>query len=197
MQTLSLFLMGLFTYTLHADPMIFDVRKNLRMADSDPVYHDYYVNGGTELGMAAGMVVTVGRRVPLYDTYQNHAAGDLQLKVARVKIIHTQKGLSVARLQSEFARDNAPLLEDNFIMVGDTLDLATATSGAEGKSADASGNAEGGTAQAQAPAPALPPTNGAANKPVAQISVNSVDLSSQSPSAEKAKLQGVQAPTLQ
>ncbi len=45
-----------------------------------------------------------------------------------------QKGISVARLHSEFTRENAPLLEDNFIMVGDRLDMNSATS--EGKKAE-------------------------------------------------------------
>jgi hypothetical protein len=163
---------------LAGELMIFDMRKNLRMSDSDPVYHDYYVNGGTEAGMSTGMIITVTRKLPLYDTYQNHSAGDLLLKVARVKIIATQKGLSVARLQSEFTRENAPLLEDNFIMVGDTLDLSTATS--DRKSADSGeGKAESDEPSAKVE-PAAPQS-----KPVAQISVNSVDLSSQAPMAKK------------
>jgi hypothetical protein len=109
-----------------AELMIFDVRKNLPMSDADKVYRDFYINGGSEAGITNGMVITVQRRLPLYDTYSNRSAGDLELKVAKVKIIHVQKGLSVARLHTEYARDNSPLLEDNFIMVGDRLDLATA-----------------------------------------------------------------------
>jgi len=122
-----------------ADLTIFDVRKNLALSDTDPVYRDFYVSGGTEEGLAVGMLITVQRRVPLYDTYQNRSAGDLQLKVARVKIIHVQKGLAVARLQSEFTRENAPLLEDNFILIGDRLDLASAATPSEERKSGGSG----------------------------------------------------------
>lgn len=122
-----------------AELQIFDVRKNLALADNEKTFRDFYINGGTEAGLSNGMIITVQRRLPLYDTYLNRSAGDLELKVAKIKIIHVQKGLSVARLHSEFSRDTAPLLEDNFIMVGDRLDLATAVSGAsEGKSAGVS-----------------------------------------------------------
>lgn len=119
-----------------ADLTIFDVRKNLPMSDDEKVLRDFYINAGSEAGLATGMVITVQRRMPLYDSYQNRSAGDLDLKVAKIKVIHVQKGLAVARLHSEFTRENAPLLEDPFIMVGDRLDLASATSDKDGKKAD-------------------------------------------------------------
>ena len=46
----------------------------------------------------------------------------------KIKIIHAQKNISVARLQNMLSRENLPLLEDNFIMVGDKLDLGSAES---------------------------------------------------------------------
>ncbi len=106
---------------------IFEVRKTLAMSDDDPVYRDFYVNGGSEVGLSVGAIMTVRRRLPLYDSYQNRSAGDLDLRVARVKVIHVQRGLAVVRLHSEFSREQTPLLEDNFIMVGDMIDLQSAT----------------------------------------------------------------------
>ncbi len=160
-----------------AELTIFDVRKNLPMSDTEKVYRDFYINGGTESGVAVGMVITVQRRLPLYDTYQNRSAGDLDLKVAKIKVIHVQKGLSVARLHSEYNRDNAPLLEDNFIMVGDRLDLATAVQDKPDKKA---GEGEG-KAPETASAPQEPST---AFIPKGQIIVNSVDISSTQPTLE-------------
>lgn len=184
MKALSLLMLAFVAGSASAELTIFDVRRTLRMADSDPVYHDYYVNGGNESGLAVGQVITVTRKLPLYDNYQNRSAGDLHLKVARLKIIHVQKGLAVGRLQSEFTRENAPLLEDPFIMVGDELDMATATS-------------ERKEASAEAPAPVAPTP--VAPKAVAQISVNSVDLSSSAPvsKSEGPAPAAVEAPTLQ
>jgi hypothetical protein len=148
---------------------IFDVRKNLAMSDTEKVYRDFYINGGSEAGLSAGMIVTVERRMPLYDNYQNRSAGDLQLKVAKIKIIHVQKGISVARLHSEFTRENAPLLEDNFIMVGDRLDMNSATSEKDAKKAESEGGSE---PVASSPSP----------KPeAAQIVVNTVKVSSEAP----------------
>lgn len=173
----------------HAELTVFDVRRSLPMADGEKVYRDFYINGGSEAGLGVGMVITVQRRVPLYDNYSNHSAGDLDVKVAKIKIIQVQKGLAVARLQSEFTRDNAPLLEDNFIMVGDRLNMATATNEGDKKAEEEKPN--------EAPVAASEPAE--AVKVAAKIVVNSVELSSEAskgpPPAQGP--QNVQAPSLQ
>lgn len=183
----------LFPLVATADITIFDVRKNLPMSDSDPVYRDYILNAGNEAGLSVGMLLTVQRRIPLYDSYQNRSAGDLQLKVARIKIIHVQAGLAVARLQSEFTREGTPLLEDNFIMVGDKVDLSSA--GTDKKS-------EAGSAHepqaAASPASAPPPQPVASAKAAdAQITINTVDLSSATAKAPQPLPQKVDLPVLQ
>lgn len=164
MKSLLAALLLLYSLNSGADLTIFDVRKTLPMSDRDPVYHDYYINGGTESGLVPGQLITVTRKLPLYDNYLNRSAGDLLLKVAKIKIIHVQHGLAVARLVSEFNRETAPLLEDPFIMVGDLLDMATATSESKKNESAASSDSANNSP--------TPP------KPVAQIMVNSIDLSS-------------------
>jgi hypothetical protein len=175
-----------------ADLTIFDVRQNLPMSESDPVFRDYIIDGGSESGLSVGMLLTVQRRLPLYDSYQNHSAGDLLLKVARIKIIYVQKGMAVARLHSEFTREATPLLEDGFIMVGDHIDLSSASSE---KKAEASAPSES-QPTAAAPEPKPQPVASAAQPP--QIVVNTVELSSQSPvKAPPTLSQKVDVPNLQ
>jgi hypothetical protein len=170
-----------------ADLTIFDVRKNIAMSDSDPVYRDFIINGGSEAGLSVGMVLTVQRRLPLYDSYLNRSAGDLQLKVAKIKIIYVQKALAVARLHSEFTREAAPLLEDNFVMVGDHIDLATATTDKKAEAAPAPSEP---AAPAEAPKPVPTAAAPGAPKAVAQIVVNTVDLSSQTSKSSQPPLTG-------
>lgn len=186
-----IFLLAFVPMTAFADLTIFDVRKNLPMSDHDPVYRDFIINGGSESGLSAGMLITVQRRVPLYDSYQNRSAGDLHLKVARIKIIHVQKGLAVARLHSEFTREGTPLLEDNFIMIGDQLDLSSASSD---KKAEQPSNNESASSTAAVEAKHTPLASAAP----AQIVINTVDLSSQAPKpAEAPAPQKVGIPVLQ
>lgn len=170
----SILIATLLPLTAAAEPTIFDVRKNLPMANNEPVFRDFYISSGSEAGLTVGMLLNVQRRMPLYDSYQNRSAGDLQLKVARVKIIHVQKGLAVARLHSEFTREGTPLLEDNFIMVGDQLDLSSAT---------ADKKADSGSWSTSEPVATLHSPPATLAKATAQIVVNSVELSSEAASA--------------
>jgi hypothetical protein len=182
-----------------ADLMIFDVRQNIAMSDKDIVYRDFIINGGTDSGLSAGMILTVQRRLPLYDSYANRSAGDLQLKVAKIKVIYVQKNLAVARLHSEFTRDATPLIEDNFIMIGDHIDLSSASSekSAENAAPAASGPAAAAPAKA-APAPAEPTAAAISeSKTVAQIVVNTIDLSSQTPKVPPPATQKVDVQQLQ
>lgn len=173
---LKYLLLTLLPLNVWADLTIIDVRKNLPMSDSDPVYRDFYINGGSDVGLSTGMVLTVQRRMPLYDNYQNRSAGDLQLKVAKIKLIQVQHGLAVGRLHSEFTREGAPLLEDPFIMVGDQIDLSSASSD---KKADASGESAkpvAAAAEVSAPEPEPSAPEKSTRASAAQIVVNSVQL---------------------
>ena len=108
------------------DLSIFDSRRAIPMADSETTYRDFYINGGIEHGVKQNMILTVKRRLTLYDSYRANTPIEIMVDVGRVKIIHTQKGLSVARLYSKFKRKNKTILENDFIMVGDKIDMSTA-----------------------------------------------------------------------
>lgn len=116
-----------FSYSAHAKEIqIFGLKKTLPLTDDEPVYHDFYINAGKISGLKRGMIISVYRRETLYDTFQNKSHGDLKVVVGKVKIIHTQANLSVARLYSLQGRKNTPILDYNYVMVGDHLDLKTA-----------------------------------------------------------------------
>lgn len=193
----SLLVLSLQMLGARADVTVFDVRRTLRMSDQDQVLRDYYLNGGQESGLAVGMVVTVTRKLPLYDNYQNRSAGDVHLKVAKLKIIHVQKGLSVGRVQSEFSRENAPLLEDPFVMVGDALDLATAVGDRDRDKDKDKERADGRKDAGEEPSSPASEPNVGMGKPMAQISVHETDMSSQAVKSPPAAPPPVDAPTLQ
>lgn len=104
---------------------IFDVRNTLPLSNAEPLFRDYYINAGSERGLRAGMIVTVRRKMALYDSYRNKSPGDLHIQVGKVKIILVQDGLAVARDHAAISRTTHPLLEYDFVMAGDELDLAT------------------------------------------------------------------------
>lgn len=108
------------------DLTIFDSRRPVSLSDNETTFRDYYVNGGIEHGVKRGMILTVTRRLTLYDTYRANSPKEIMVEVGRVKIIHAQKGLSVARYYGTFSRESKTVLENDFIMVGDKIDMSTA-----------------------------------------------------------------------
>lgn len=181
-----------------SDLMIFDVRRPIALKNDEVTFKDFYISGGSEAGLAAGMLINVVRKVPLYDSYSNRSAGELLVKVARVKIVAAQKGLAVARLHSSISRETNPILEDYFIMIGDQLDL---TSAAADKRAKADGDEESDeapaskpTADVAKPEPELETAAEAVRTSVqtVKMTVNSTEFSS-----EMAPPQPVPAPVLQ
>lgn len=115
------------TSLAHAkDVTIFDIRRPLSMENGVELPKDYYVNGGSEVGLKVGMLVTITRRQTLYDPFQNKSPGDLIVPVGRIRIIHVQDGLSVARLEDIHDRGKLPNLDIDAVTIGDRLDMTTA-----------------------------------------------------------------------
>jgi len=116
----------LISVSAFADLWIFDSRRPIALSEDEHPPRDYYINGGTEQGLKPGLLVTVRRRLTLYDFLENRSPGDLIVPIGKIKSIHVQKGLSVARLHSMAKGPSAVALEQDFLMVGDRLDLGSA-----------------------------------------------------------------------
>lgn len=161
----------LLSHAATAELTIFDVRRNLPLSDAEKIYHDYLVDGGVESGLKVGMQVMVSRRLPIYDYYRFRSVADLQLKVAKVKVIAAQEGLSVVRPLEDLPRETNAVLDDNAIMIGDKLDLTTMVAEATPTSATDA------VATVQLPVPAI-----SVSLPLQpQIVVNSVEVTMPAP----------------
>ena len=106
--------------------VVFEIRRPISLDPEKTAPKDFYINGGSEMGLKKNMLIVVNRRSTLYDAYKNSSPGDLHVPVGQLRIIHVQKGLSVARLEKMVNRKNLPQLDYDAIMVGDTLDMETA-----------------------------------------------------------------------
>ncbi len=106
------------------DFKVFDVRKNLPLTDADPIRYDYYVSIGQDHGVEKGAVLTVYRRVPVMDMYRNQNHDDMQIPVAKLKIIYSERTMSVGRVMKLANRDKIPVLEFDKVMTGDRVEFA-------------------------------------------------------------------------
>lgn len=112
---------------LNNAPVIFDVRRSLPLEPDEPVYHDFYINAGPESGLKKGMFVTVVRQLPVHDPIQNKQQATLSVTVGKLQVLQVERGITVARLNSELPDEERPVLEFEAIMIGDRIDLASAT----------------------------------------------------------------------
>lgn len=100
---------------------VVDVRRNIQLADSDPVYKDFYLNASEGSGLKKNLVVKAIRKI----TVKNQGAkiiGTFKTTVGLLKIIHVDGGVAVARLFELTPRDEHPMVEQVGIMVGDQID---------------------------------------------------------------------------
>ena len=116
-----------FAQSLTSAPQIFDVRISLPLEPEEEAYHDFYINAGPEAGFKKGMFVTVVRLVPVHDPVQNKQQATLTVDVARLQVIHVERNITVARLDSEFTDEERPTLEFESVMIGDRIDPASLT----------------------------------------------------------------------
>jgi hypothetical protein len=128
---------------------VFAIQKNLQMANKDPVYHDVYLDGGSETGLRIGQVVSVVRRIPLHDLTRNRPLGDMHLPVGQLKIIYVQRGSSVARIHKMYQDKDRPIVDFNTVMVGDQIN-----SGPVGDEEEAAVEDPGPAVKPEAPKPA-------------------------------------------
>ena len=115
---------------------IFESRKNLPLADGIPVFRDYYVNMGVESGVKVGTILSVFRKVPVIDIYTNKAPGDLIVEVGQLKVIHTQKSMSVARIYSIANPKSIPVVQFEKAMLGDRVEISSTVQSAQDESSD-------------------------------------------------------------
>lgn len=118
-----------------AEAVIIEVRKNLPLTKQEKVYKNYFINGGTQLGLNKGTVVDVLRRLPVHDPLKNSAIGDLRVKVGELEIIHADAKISVGRILSLNSPEDRPILDYEALMIGDRLDLSTIKAAAKSPTA--------------------------------------------------------------
>jgi len=120
----GLILVVLFAWEAMSDELhIIEVRRNIPMSDQEPVYRDFYINGGPESGLKPNQIVTALRKVNVKDATGTHAFGEMSVPVGQLKIIFSQNHVAVAREYKMLSRVDLPMLEQTGVMIGDVIDL--------------------------------------------------------------------------
>lgn len=102
---------------------VVDVRRNITLAEDDPVYKDFYINAGPGSGLKKNLVVTAVRKINVRDASGANAVGEILVPVGQLKVIAVFEKVAVAREYTLLSRDELPMLEQTGIMSGDRIDL--------------------------------------------------------------------------
>lgn len=100
---------------------VVEVRRNIQLADTDPIYKDFYLNAADNSGLKKNLVVKAIRKVTIKNQ-GSKVIGTFRTTVGLLKIIQVDGGVAVARLFELTPRDEHPMLEQTGIMIGDQID---------------------------------------------------------------------------
>ncbi|WP_409479262.1 hypothetical protein [Pseudobdellovibrio sp. HCB154] len=113
----------IFSRAVAADAIeVVDVRRNIQLADTDPIYKDFYLNASDSSGLKKNLIVKATRKI----TVKNQGAkviGTFKTTVGLLKIIQVEGGVAIARLFELTPREEHPMLEQTGIMIGDQIDM--------------------------------------------------------------------------
>lgn len=102
---------------------VVEVRRNIPLADTDPVYKDFYISGSGAAGLKPNLVVQAVRKTSMKDATGTQSLGEMLVPVGQLKVIFVQNNLAVAREHKLHSRKDLPMLEQTGIMAGDQIDL--------------------------------------------------------------------------
>ncbi len=82
---------------------------------------DFFVNMGTQKGLKNGSSLEVYRKAPSYDVKNERLYQDVTFPFARLRVIHVESNLAIARLEKFLPADKTPHISPPAVMVGDLV----------------------------------------------------------------------------
>jgi hypothetical protein len=119
-----IFIVALLTSTLSlADEVsIFEVRRNIPLSDTDPIYKDFYIKGADSGKLKKNQVLTITRKVTMRDAAGSQVMGEIQAPVGQLKVIAVYGKIAVAREVKLFTREDLPMIDYPWFMIGDSVE---------------------------------------------------------------------------
>lgn len=104
------------------DFSIIGVKKNITLADDEPVFHDLIINAGANSGIKKNQVFTAFRRVAIKDDSGVQNYGEIDIPVGEIKILSVFSRVAIARQVKLYPREENPVLDIFGLMSGDHIE---------------------------------------------------------------------------
>lgn len=106
-----------------ADFVVYGMYRPLDLGNpGETPQKDYYINMGSRHGVHVGDTLEVLRRVSTYDLQTEKLYADILFPFAKVKVIHVENGVAVARMDKINPAEKtpgSPIASNRGIMIGD------------------------------------------------------------------------------
>lgn len=101
---------------------VVDVKRNIPLAEDEPVYKDFYIKTNGKSDLKKNLVIKAVRKISVKDSSMK-PIGDFTTVVGLLKIIQVSDTIAVAREFKLIPRGDEPMIDQVGIMVGDEIDL--------------------------------------------------------------------------
>ena len=109
--------------TYAGDYKVFGIRTEFPMQDGQKLFRDVYVNMGTNQGIKNGSMLDVFRVTTSVDELNQKTGRNISFKIGRLKVIHAETDLAVARVTEMLSPDTTPIGSYTNVMVGDEVEV--------------------------------------------------------------------------
>jgi len=103
---------------------VFGIRTDFPMGDGQTLFRDVYVNMGSNQGIKNGSTLDAYRVVTTVDELNQKTGRNISFKIAKLKVIHTETDLAIARVTQFLPPDMTPIGGFTNVIVGDEVDIA-------------------------------------------------------------------------
>ncbi len=104
------------------DYQIFGVDQDISMGfEKEILAKNYYVNIGSNQGIAKGSVLEVFRNINRYNPYENKKRANFHVKIGEIQIVHTEGDIAIATLKELKTAEADLSVEVDGLMIGDQV----------------------------------------------------------------------------
>lgn len=104
---------------------VFGVKSDFPLADDQKMFRDVYVNLGTSQGVKDGSLLDVFRTMTTVDEINQRVGRNITFKIARLKVIHAEGDVAVARVEKFLSPETIPTGTYTNVVVGDQVEIAS------------------------------------------------------------------------
>ncbi|MBI3535415.1 MAG: hypothetical protein HY072_08050 [Deltaproteobacteria bacterium] len=109
---------------LSEDFVVYNVQKALSFGNDEVLEKDYFINMGHQNGLRVGSILDVYRKISSYDVRTEKLYLNVTFPFARLKVIHVENQLAIARLEKFLPPEKTPVFFPPGVMAGDIVKKA-------------------------------------------------------------------------